>query len=60
MTASDITYTATSPVYTGSTVKPEVTVKNGDVTLSEGIGYEIEEVTVLQPMNISKQVKANA
>ena len=45
LTASDITYTATSPVYTGSTVKPEVTVKNGDVTLSEGIDYEIEEVT---------------
>lgn len=45
LTASDITYTATSPVYTGSDVKPEVTVKNGDVTLSEGIDYEIEEVT---------------
>ena len=45
LTASDITYTATSPVYTGSTVKPEVTVKNGDVTLSEGLDYEIEEVT---------------
>ncbi len=26
-------------------MKPEVTVKNGDVTLSEGIDYEIEEVT---------------
>ena len=60
-TASDITYTATSPVYTGSTVKPEVTVKNGDVTLSEGIGYKRwKKLQMSEPMNISKQVKANA